>query len=78
MTALGRLGLPDDIGPTIAGLVSQEDRWINGQRIEVSGGMVLQPRRRRRTTKAQPSNPAPKSARVAGSGTACVTVVSTL
>jgi NAD(P)-dependent dehydrogenase (short-subunit alcohol dehydrogenase family) len=41
MTALGRVGLPDDIGPMIASLVSEEDRWINGQRIEVSGGMVL-------------------------------------
>jgi NAD(P)-dependent dehydrogenase (short-subunit alcohol dehydrogenase family) len=41
MTALGRVGLPDDIGPMIASLVSEADRWINGQRIEVSGGMVL-------------------------------------
>ena len=41
MTALGRVGLPDDIGPMIASLVSEDDRWINGQRIEVSGGMVL-------------------------------------
>jgi NAD(P)-dependent dehydrogenase (short-subunit alcohol dehydrogenase family) len=41
MTALGRAGLPDDIGPMIASLVSEDDRWINGQRIEVSGGMVL-------------------------------------
>jgi NAD(P)-dependent dehydrogenase (short-subunit alcohol dehydrogenase family) len=41
MTALGRVGLPDDIGPMIASLVSADDRWINGQRIEVSGGMVL-------------------------------------
>ena len=41
MTALGRVGLPQDIGPMIAALVSEDDRWINGQRIEVSGGMVL-------------------------------------
>ena len=41
MTALGRVGQPDDIGPMIASLLSDENRWINGQRIEVSGGMAL-------------------------------------
>ena len=41
MTALGRAGVPDDIGPMIAGLLSDENRWVNGQRIEVSGGMAL-------------------------------------
>ena len=41
MTALGRAGLPDDIGPMIASLLSDENRWVNGQRIEVSGGMFL-------------------------------------
>ncbi|NLR95396.1 SDR family oxidoreductase [Rhizobium sp. P38BS-XIX] len=41
MTALGRAGLPDDIGPMIASLLSDDNRWINGQRIEVSGGMVV-------------------------------------
>lgn len=41
MTALGRVGLPDDIGPMIASLLSEDNRWINGQRIEVSGGMML-------------------------------------
>ncbi len=41
MTALGRAGQPDDIGPMIASLLSDDNRWINGQRIEVSGGMVL-------------------------------------
>jgi NAD(P)-dependent dehydrogenase (short-subunit alcohol dehydrogenase family) len=41
MTALGRAGVPDDIGPMIAALVSDENRWVNGQRIEVSGGMAL-------------------------------------
>ncbi len=40
-TALGRVGLPDDIGPMIAALVSDENRWVNAQRIEVSGGMGL-------------------------------------
>jgi NAD(P)-dependent dehydrogenase (short-subunit alcohol dehydrogenase family) len=41
MTALGRAGVPDDIGPMIAALLSDENRWVNGQRIEVSGGMLL-------------------------------------
>jgi NAD(P)-dependent dehydrogenase (short-subunit alcohol dehydrogenase family) len=40
-TALGRAGLPDDIGPMIAALLSDDNRWINGQRIEVSGGANL-------------------------------------
>jgi len=40
-TAMGRAGLPDDIGPMIASLLSDENRWITGQRIEVSGGMML-------------------------------------
>jgi len=41
MTALGRVGVPDDIGPMIAMFLSDENRWVNGQRIEVSGGMGL-------------------------------------
>lgn len=41
MTALGRAGLPDDIGPMIASLLSEDNRWINAQRIEVSGGMSI-------------------------------------
>lgn len=41
MTALGRVGVPDDIGPVIANLLSEDHRWINGQRIEVSGGQVI-------------------------------------
>jgi NAD(P)-dependent dehydrogenase (short-subunit alcohol dehydrogenase family) len=41
MTALGRAGVPDDVGPMIAALLYDENRWVNGQRIEVSGGMVL-------------------------------------
>lgn len=40
-TALGRVGLPDDIGGVVAFLCTEEARWINGQRIEVSGGMSL-------------------------------------
>lgn len=41
MTALGRVGVPDDIGPMIASLLSDNNRWITAQRIEVSGGMML-------------------------------------
>jgi len=41
VTALGRAGVPDDIGPMIAALLSEDNRWITGQRIEVSGGMFL-------------------------------------
>ncbi|MDE1150228.1 MAG: SDR family oxidoreductase [Azospirillaceae bacterium] len=41
MTALGRVGTPDDIGPMIASLLSDDNRWINAQRIEVSGGQVI-------------------------------------
>jgi NAD(P)-dependent dehydrogenase (short-subunit alcohol dehydrogenase family) len=41
MTALGRVGVPDDIGPMIAALFSDDNRWVNGQRIEASGGMAL-------------------------------------
>ena len=40
-TALGRAGVPDDIGPMIANLLSPANRWVNGQRIEASGGMHL-------------------------------------
>ena len=40
-TALGRAGVPDDIGPMIAALLSEDNRWITAQRIEVSGGMNL-------------------------------------
>jgi NAD(P)-dependent dehydrogenase (short-subunit alcohol dehydrogenase family) len=40
-TAFGRVGLPDDIGGMIASLLSAENGWINGQRIEVSGGVFL-------------------------------------
>ncbi|MEJ0035696.1 MAG: SDR family oxidoreductase [Gammaproteobacteria bacterium] len=41
MTALGRAGVPDDIGPMIASLLAEENRWVNAQRIEVSGGMSI-------------------------------------
>ena len=40
-TALGRVGLPGDIGGVVAFLCTDEARWINAQRIEVSGGMML-------------------------------------
>lgn len=41
ITALGRAGVPDDIGPMIAGLLSETNRWVNAQRIEVSGGQGI-------------------------------------
>jgi NAD(P)-dependent dehydrogenase (short-subunit alcohol dehydrogenase family) len=41
MTALGRVGLPDDVGGAVAMLLAPESRWINGQRIEVSGGQGI-------------------------------------
>jgi len=41
MIALGRVGVPDDIGPMIASLLGEENRWINAQRIEVSGGQNI-------------------------------------
>ncbi|WP_312624614.1 SDR family oxidoreductase [Scandinavium sp.] len=41
MTALGRVGVPDDIGPMIASLLGEANRWVNGQRIEVSGGQSI-------------------------------------
>ena len=36
-----RPGLPDDIGPMIASLLSEDNRWVNAQRIEVSGGQAI-------------------------------------
>ncbi len=39
-TALGRAGLPDDVGKTIASLLSDDNGWINAERIEVTGGYV--------------------------------------
>lgn len=40
-TALGRVGLPDDIGSVVAFLCTDDAKWVNAQRIEVSGGMNL-------------------------------------
>jgi NAD(P)-dependent dehydrogenase (short-subunit alcohol dehydrogenase family) len=39
-TALGRAGVPDDLGPMIASLLSDDNRWVNTQRIEVAGGVA--------------------------------------
>ncbi len=41
ITALGRVGLPDDIGGVVAFLCTEDAKWVNAQRIEVSGGMNL-------------------------------------
>ncbi len=41
MTSLGRVGVPDDIGPMIASLLGPDNRWVNAQRIEVSGGQTI-------------------------------------
>lgn len=41
MIALGRVGVPDDIGPMIASLLGEDNRWITAERIEVSGGQVI-------------------------------------
>jgi len=41
LTALGRVGLPTDIGPVVAFLCTPDAYWVNGQRIEVSGGQAL-------------------------------------
>jgi NAD(P)-dependent dehydrogenase (short-subunit alcohol dehydrogenase family) len=38
-TPLGRVGLPDDIGGMVSLLLSDEAYWLNGQRVEVSGGI---------------------------------------
>ena len=40
-TALGRVGVPDDIGGAVAAFLSEDNRWVNAQRIEISGGMFL-------------------------------------
>ncbi|HDZ13913.1 hypothetical protein LCGC14_1133790 [marine sediment metagenome] len=40
-TALGRVGLPDDIGGVVAFLCTEDAKWINAQRIEVSGGQMI-------------------------------------
>jgi NAD(P)-dependent dehydrogenase (short-subunit alcohol dehydrogenase family) len=41
VTALGRVGMPDDIGGAVAALLSDGSRWVNAQRIEASGGMFV-------------------------------------
>lgn len=41
MTALGRVGVAEDVGPMIASLLSEDNRWVNAQRIEVSGGQGI-------------------------------------
>jgi len=41
ITALGRAGQPDDIGPVAAALLSPSTAWINAQRVEASGGMFV-------------------------------------
>ena len=41
LTTLGRVGLPEDIGGVVAFLCTDDARWVNGQRIEVSGGILL-------------------------------------
>ncbi len=41
ITALGRVGVPDDIGAMIANLLGDANRWVNAQRIEVSGGQAI-------------------------------------
>ena len=40
-TALGRVGLPNDIGPVVAFLCTEAARWLNAQRLEASGGVFL-------------------------------------
>ncbi|MCE7054271.1 SDR family oxidoreductase [Algoriphagus sp. AGSA1] len=40
-TALGRVGLPTDIGSVVAFLCTEDAKWITAQRIEVSGGQML-------------------------------------
>ncbi len=40
ITNLGRAGVPDDIGPLVASLLSEDARWVNAQRIEASGGTL--------------------------------------
>jgi NAD(P)-dependent dehydrogenase (short-subunit alcohol dehydrogenase family) len=40
-TALGRVGEPDDVGRVIAGLLSEDQAWINAQSIEVAGGYLI-------------------------------------
>ncbi|MEU8136213.1 SDR family oxidoreductase [Streptodolium elevatio] len=43
MTALGRAGLPDEIGDAVAFFASDDARWITGQNLDVNGGLLLGP-----------------------------------
>lgn len=40
-TALGRVGEPDEVGDVVAALLSEDNRWINAQNIEVAGGYII-------------------------------------
>jgi NAD(P)-dependent dehydrogenase (short-subunit alcohol dehydrogenase family) len=40
-TALGRAGVPEDLGSMIASLLSEANHWVNAQRIEVAGGVAI-------------------------------------
>lgn len=40
-TALGRTGVPEDVGPVIAALFADSHRWVTGQKIDASGGWFL-------------------------------------
>lgn len=40
-TALGRVGEPEDVASAIVSLLSEDNRWINAQSIEVAGGFVI-------------------------------------
>lgn len=41
MAALGLAGAPDDVGSMVASLLGPDNRWVNGRRIEVSGGQMI-------------------------------------
>ena len=41
IAAMGRVGLPDDVGAAAASILTSEGNWVTGQRIEVSGGTLL-------------------------------------
>jgi len=40
-TALGRIGVPDDVGRVVASLLSEDNAWVNAQNIEVAGGYSI-------------------------------------
>ena len=41
MIALGRVGVPDDVGPAVAGLIGSDNGWVTAQQIEVSVGQNI-------------------------------------